>query len=488
MKTLRPYFGTLGVVLRWVAYALVMGMVMGLGLERLRAADGAASRMNVIVILVDDLGWTDLGCFGSRYYQTPNVDRLAEEGMRFTQAYSACTVCSPTRASILTGQYPARLHLTDWIEGHKRPYAKLRIPDWTMHLRTDVPNIAKALKSVGYATASVGKWHLGEEAYGPEKQGFDVNVAGNHRGQPPSYFSPYRMENLQDGPEGEFLSDRLTTEVIGFIEKNRERPFFVYFPHYAVHTPLMAKAEAVERYRGKTDPRGVHKDPKYAGLIESVDESVGRLMAKLKELRLSEKTLVIFTSDNGGLMGVTRNDPLRVGKGSAYEGGVRVPLIVRWPGVTRAGSVAETPVFTADYVPTILEATGARWEKKAVLDGVSLKPVLSGGGRLKRDAIYWHYPHYHPGGATPYGAVREGDFRLVEFYEDGRVELYNVREDVGEQRNLAKENPAKAEELLTKLRMWRREVGAQMPTPNPDYDPEKDKAQAMRKKGGKSEQ
>lgn len=463
-------------------WVLMIAAVVLLAAMRAGAAEGSSKRMNVIVMLVDDLGWTDLSCFGSRYYETPNLDRLASEGMRFTNAYSACTVCSPTRACILTGQYPARLHITDWIAGHKRPHAKMKVPEWTMHLATDIPNVAKALKTAGYATASIGKWHLGEEAYWPEKQGFDLNVAGNHRGQPPSYFSPYKMENLSEGPDGEFLSDRLTTEAIQFIEKNKERPFFVYFPHYAVHTPVMAKAAAIEKYKAKSDPRGVHKDAKYAGLIESVDESVGRLLAKLEELKLSENTLIVFTSDNGGLIGVTRNDPLRVGKGSAYDGGVRVPLIVRWPGVTRAGSVSETPVFTADYLPTILEATGANWDSGAVLDGVSLKPVLSGSEALKRDAIYWHYPHYHPGGATPYGAVREGDFRLVEFYEDGRVELYNLREDVGETRDLAKENPGKAEALLTKLRAWRKSVSAQMPTPNPDYDPEKDNARPVRKK------
>jgi arylsulfatase A len=469
--------------IRWMVRALFFCVLVGMAPARAaEAGKDSGRRMNVVFMLVDDLGWTDLGCFGSSYYETPHVDRLAAEGMRFTNAYAACTVCSPTRASVLTGQYPARLHITDWIAGHKRPHAKLRVPDWTMYLGTEIPNLARVLKGAGYATASVGKWHLGGEEYGPEKQGFDVNIAGSHRGQPPSYFSPYRMESLEDGPKGEFLSDRLTAEAVRFIEENKNRPFFLYFAHYAVHTPVMAKASAIERYKTKTDPRGVHKNPAYAGLIESVDESVGRVRAKLDELGLSENTLFVFTSDNGGLMGVTRNDPLRVGKGSAYDGGVRVPLIVRWPGVTQGGSQAETPVMSADYVPTILEAAGVSWAPGGVLDGVSLKPVLQGRESLGRDAIYWHYPHYHPGGATPHGAVREGDFRLVEFYEDQHVELYNLREDISETRNLALENPAKAEALRAKLEAWRRSVGAQMPTPNPDHDPEKDRLPSNRKK------
>jgi arylsulfatase A-like enzyme len=432
-----------------------------------------APKPNVIFVLTDDLGWTDLGCFGSKFYETPNIDRLASQGMRFTDAYSACTVCSPTRASILTGQYPARLHITDWIAGHKRPFAKLRVPDWTMQLSTDIPNVAKMLKAAGYATASIGKWHLGPAACWPDKQGFDLNVGGCEKGQPPSYFSPYKIPTLTEGPDNEFLSDRLTSEALTFIESNKDKPFFLYLPHYAVHTPLMAKKEVIAKYKAKADPDASHNNPTYAALIESVDDSVGRLMKKLEELKLSGNTVIVFTSDNGGLKNVTSNVPLRAGKGSAYEGGVRVPLIVTWPGVIQPGSVSHAPVISADYFPTLLDLAGVAAPKAHTVDGESLAPLLRQSGALTRDAIYWHYPHYHPGGATPYGAVREGDFRLVEFYEDNRAELYNLKDDIGETQDLAAKNPEKTAALRQKLHDWRQRVGAQMPMPNPDYDPDK---------------
>ncbi len=439
-----------------------------------------SGRPNIIFVLVDDMGWTDLGCFGSKYYETPNIDRLAAQGMRFTDAYSACTVCSPTRASVLTGQYPARLHITDWIAGHKRPFAKLRVPDWTMQLSADIPNVAKSLKAAGYATASVGKWHLGPEACWPDRQGFDLNVAGCDKGQPPSYFAPYRIPTLTDGPEGEFLSERLTDEALKFIESNRERPFFLYLPHYAVHTPIQAKPAVIEKYKARQDKGAPHHNPAYAALVESVDDSVGRLLRKLDELKLSANTVIVFTSDNGGLIGCTSNAPLRAGKGSAYEGGVRVPLIVKWPGVTKPGSVDRTPVISADYYPTLLAMAGTPAPKAHAVDGESLEPLLRQSGTLARGALYWHYPHYHPGGATPYGAVREGDFRLVEFYEDGRAELYNLKDDLGETRDLASQLPEKAAALRQKLHAWRQRVGAQMPTPNPDSDAAKDQPKKNR--------
>jgi arylsulfatase A-like enzyme len=390
--------------------------------------------------------------------------------MRFTDSYSACTVCSPSRAAILTGQYPARLHVTDFIKGHVQPKAKLKVPDWTMYLKLEVPNLAKALKSAGYATANIGKWHLGEATFWPEKQGFDLNIAGYNKGAPPSYFSPYKIPTLTEGPNGEFLSDRLTSEAIKFIEQNKEHPFFIYLPHYAVHTPIMAKPEVITKYKSKVDKQAPHKNPEYAGLIESVDDSVGRLLAKLEELKLSENTIVIFTSDNGGLMGVTSNVPLRAGKGTAYEGGVRVPLIVKWPGVTKPGSLCHTPVIGVDFYPTLLAMAGVP-VPPGVVDGESIEPLLRQSGSMKREAIYWHYPHYHTVGATPYGAIRQGDFRLVEFYEDNRVELYNLKDDIGERKDLAATLPEKAAALRQKLHDWRKRVDAQMPTPNPNYDP-----------------
>ena len=331
----------------------------------------APAKPNVIFFLIDDWGWTDAACCGSKFYETPNMDRLAREGMRFTQGYAACTVCSPTRAAVMTGKYPARLHITDWIAGHKRPYAKLRIPDWTMHLPLEEKTLAEALKEQGYTTGSFGKWHLGDEPFWPEHQGFDVNFAGCDMGAPRSYFPPYGMPNVTDERPGEFLSDRITRELLKFIEANREKPFFAYVPHYAVHTPIQGKPAVIEKYRNKPITSGTHSNAVYAALVESADDSVGAVMKKLAELKLDQNTVIFLTGDNGGLSGTlgpqgwrrplsTDNSPLRWGKGSAYEGGTRVPLIVKWPGVTRPGSVNDaTPVISVDYFPTILELAGA---------------------------------------------------------------------------------------------------------------------------------
>jgi len=435
------------------------------------AAETGVTKPNLIFVLVDDMGWTDLGCMGSTFYEAPHIDRLASLGMRFTQAYSACTVCSPTRAAVLTGKYPARLHITDWITGHVRPHAKLRVPDWTMYLSPEETTIADALRKAGYATASIGKWHLGGEKFYPDRHGFDLNIGGTDKGSPLSYFAPYRIPTLPEGPAGEFLSDRLTTEAWTFIERNQDRPFFLYLPHYAVHTPLMAKPEVIEKYKKKIRPDAPHQHPVYAGLVESVDDSVGRIMKKLEALKLSENTILFFTSDNGGLLRSTSNVPLRAGKGSAYEGGVRVPLIIRWPGVTRPGSTCDVPVISTDFFPTLLAMAGAKDDSQRAVDGESLVPLLRQSGSLRRDAIYWHYPHYHPGGATPYSAIRRGDFRLIEFFEDNHIELYDLKNDIGEKEDLAAKMPEKAEQLRSRLAAWRNEVGAQLPSSNPDYDP-----------------
>ncbi|HEY8504251.1 MAG TPA: sulfatase [Gemmataceae bacterium] len=436
---------------------------------------GAGDRPpNVVLILADDLGWTDLGCFGSDLHETPNLDRLAAQGTKFTAAYAACTVCSPTRAAILTGKYPARLHVTDWIHGHRRPFARLLPPKWTEHLPRDEVTIAEVLKTAGYATGHVGKWHLGDKQEGwPGAHGFDVNAGGTERGSPPSYFSPYKIPSLPDGPEGEYLTDREAAEAERFIEAHKDGPFFLYLPHHAVHTPIQAKKGLTARYRAKVKPGMRHQNPAYAAMVHSLDDAVGRVLDKLEAMKLADRTVVIFTSDNGGqrLRNITTNVPLRAGKGSAYEGGVRVPLIIRWPGVTRPGSVCAEPVISCDYYPTILEITGAKGEREhdRHVDGVSIVPLLKDpAARLERDALFWHYPHYHPGGATPYGAVRAGDWRLVEFYEDNRAELYNLKEDVGEENDLAARMPEKAAELRRRLHAWREAVGAQMPVPNPD--------------------
>jgi len=392
--------------------------------------------------------------------------------MKFTDGYAACTVCSPTRAALLTGKYPARLHITDWIHGSKRPNARLAIPKWTEYLPHEEVTIATVLKEAGYATAHVGKWHLGDDRDSwPDSHGFDVNIAGFGRGQPPSYFSPYNIPTLKDGPRGEYLTDRLAEEALRFIEANKDRPFFLYFPHYGVHTPLQARQELLEKYQRKVKPGMRHTNPTYAAMIASVDEAVGRVSAKLADLGIAGQTLLVFTSDNGGLLRSTTNVPLRAGKGSSYEGGVRVPTIVSWPGVTPPGSVCHEPVITPDFYPTLLEIAGAKGNAKhnANVDGVSLVALLRDpGSQLKRDAIYWHYPHYHPGGATPYGAVRAGDWKLIEFYEDMHAELYNLKDDLGEKNDLAKKMPEKAAALRDRLHAWRQAVGAQMPTPNPN--------------------
>ena len=483
--------------MRLPALPLVFAAVLGFaGLNPLRAAE-AARPPNLIFFLIDDWGWTDAASFGSKLYETPNIDRLAAQGMKFTQAYAACTVCSPTRAAIMTGKYPARLHITDWIAGHRRPFAKLKIPDWRMELPLEEKTIAEELKSRGYATGLFGKWHLGNEAFYPEHQGFDVNVGGCDRGSPGSYFPPYGISKITDEQPGEFLSDRLTRDAVKFIEANRQRPFFLYFPHYGVHTPIAGKPEVIEKYRKKLAAGNyVQTNPVYAALVESIDDSVGAVMQKLAELKLDGNTVIILTGDNGGLSGTvnadgwrpgpTRNDPLRLGKGSAYEGGVRVPLVVKWPGATKAGSVNTTPVISVDYFPTLLEIADGK-PAATTLDGESITALLKGGTALKRDTIYWHYPHYHPGSATPYSAVREGDWKLIHFFEDDHVELYNLKDDLSEKTDQAASNAPKVAALRAKLNAWRAAVGAQLPTANPNYDPAKiwDGDRPGGKKGGK---
>jgi arylsulfatase A len=439
---------------------------------------GAApqSRPNVILILADDLGWTDLSCYGSELYETPHIDGLSRDGVRFTQAYSACTVCSPTRAAIMTGKYPARLHVTDWIPGQMPENPKLLVPDWTKYLPLGEMTMARALRSAGCTTASIGKWHLGGEEYYPEKHGFEINVAGSSAPAPPSYFAPYKIATLSDGPTGEYLTDRLGEEAARFVEQHKQKPFFLYMPLFAVHTPIQGKEALVQKYRAKRRPGFKQTNAVYAAMVESMDDAVGRIRSKLDELKLADRTVVIFASDNGGRVPTTSNHPLRVGKGSCYEGGTRVPLIVHWPGVTKSGSVCDVPVISMDLYPTILEIAGERQAAGKSVDGVNLVPLLRGAAELKREALFWHYPHYQHyqlGGTTPCGAIRAGDFKLIEFFDDMRVELYHLREDIGEQRNLAAQMPAKAEELRARLHAWRKEVGAQMPSRNPNYDPSK---------------
>jgi len=459
------------------------------------AALPAADRPNIVFILADDLGWADLGIYGSTFYETPNLDRLARQGMRFTHAYAASNVCSPTRASILAGKYPVRLGITDWLNGRPdRPDQKLLRPALQTHLPLAEVTFAEALKEAGYRTAFIGKWHLGEAAeHFPEHQGFDINVAGYGKGSPPSYFSPYRIPNLADGPTGESLTDRLTTEALTFMEAAVEKrePFLVYLSHYAVHNPMQAKAETIAKYRNKlarnTVPAGpefvtdlgrqvrqVQSHATYAAMVESLDDSVGRVMEKLVQLGVDDTTIIVFTSDNGGLSTAegspTSNLPLRAGKGWAYEGGVREPLIIRWPGTTPSASISTAPVISTDFYPTLLEMAGQAPRPDQHLDGTSLVPALRGGDLAERP-LYWHYPHYSNQGGRPHGAVRLGDFKLIEWYEDLSVELYHLTDDPGEQRDLAAILPDQAARLRDRLHDWRAEVGARMPSVNPNYRP-----------------
>lgn len=438
---------------------------------------------NFVFFLVDDLGWGDLSCYGSRFHETPHLDQLASEGMQFSNAYSACTVCSPSRAAIMTGRYPGRLHLTDWIVGHHHPKAKLSVPNWNMRMDHQLTTLPEVLKDAGYRTQFTGKWHLmpiGAEDFDdhyPESHGFDINIAGREWGQPKGpgrYFSPFGMPNLDDGDKGDYLTDRLTDEAVNFIAKSKKNPFLLYFSYYTVHGPIMAKPELVEKYKQKAksfdNTRDENMNPVYAGMIESLDDSVGRVLKQLEDLGIADNTVIIFTADNGGLSPQSSGG-LRGSKGFSYEGGTREPTIVKWPGKVAAGSTSDTPVIGMDFFPTMLTMANLSPKPDSHLDGVDLTPILTGQkDSLDRDTLYWHYPHYHK--TMPYGAIRKGDFKLIEFFEDGTLELYDLRNDATETTNLVESRPEKADRLLAEMKAWRTSVGAQMPTPNPDYDPD----------------
>ncbi len=471
--------------------------------------EGAAHAQppNIVFFLVDDLGQRDIAAYGSTFYETPHVDRLAREGARFTDAYAAAPVCSPSRASIMTGLWPQRTGITDFIQPNdgngpakwKRNTTFKPAPNQD-RLSLDSPTLAKALRSRGYATFFAGKWHLGPEGFWPENQGFDINKGGIDAGGPyggKKYFSPYQNPRLPDGPEGEHLPDRLARETAQFIETNRDRPFFAYLSFYSVHTPLMAREGLRKKYEakharlglapawgreGERDVRLVQEHVVYAAMVEAMDLAVGRVLAKLDELGLTERTLVIFTSDNGGLStsegSPTSNLPLRGGKGWMYEGGIRVPLVMRWPAQIAPGTLVHTPASGPDFFPTLLAAAGAPPDApELVRDGVSLLPVLQGRAIPER-ALFWHYPHYGNQGGAPGAAIRRGKWKLIEWWEDQRVELYDLGKDPGEKTNLLNEEFQQADALRAELHAWQKTMAVTFPTPNAQFDPSKTSGRA----------
>ena len=465
---------------------------------------------NVIFILLDDFGYTDLGCYGSKFYETPNIDRLSRQGIRFTDAYAACPVSSPTRASIMTGRYPVKTGITDWIPGRQATSSgskedKFIALPFKQQLDLSEVTIAEVLRQNGYSTMISGKWHLGlEPKYWPENQGFDVNKGGYSAGAPNKsdnsngYFSPYGNPRLEDGPVGEYLTDRQTDEAIKFIERSKEKPFFVYLSYYAVHNPMQGKEQLIRKFTEKADSMGltrmqeftrekqwirksmsdnykeriIQSNPVYAAMIYSVDENIGRLLKKLNELKLDENTIIIFTSDNGGLStsegSPTCNSPLRAGKGWLYEGGIRVPLIIKYPGLHKTIAKVNTPVSSIDFFPTIIEMTGSDQVKTAV-DGVSIVPLLK-NIKIKDRPLFWHYPHYSNQGVEPGSAVRLGKYKLIDNFEKGRQELYDLEKDISESNDISETNPSETRELFNLLNDWRKNSKAKMMKPNPDWN------------------
>lgn len=457
--------------------------------------DDSADAPNIIIIQVDDLGWADLSVQGSTYYETPNIDRLASGGIRFTNGYASAAVCSPSRAALMTGRYPARLGITDWIRAEFQggiipddfqisaefvgePDKPLLTPPNPLWLEHEEVTIAELLAETGYKTAHIGKWHLGSTNWYPETQGFDINIGGADLGEPPSYFDPYRSDRVGNIPtleprkEGEYLTDREAWEAIHFLEEKRDGPFFLHLAHYAVHTPIQAKETLIEYYNEK--PPTFQDNPVYAAMVHSVDESVGLVIQKLKELGLYRNTLIIFTSDNGGLdrPDATRNNPFRSGKGYPYEGGIRVPFIISWPDAIEAASVSHEPVQSIDILPTVMDAAGITIPDTLELDGISLwDHILSGGDKTPgREELIWHFPHYRQGKTIPpYSIIRSGEWKLIKWWEGPEFELYNLASDIGETENLFNEEPEKAKDLHERLMIILTETGAKIPEQNPDY-------------------
>jgi arylsulfatase A-like enzyme len=452
-------------------------------------------KQNFLFILVDDLGWTDLGYTGSTFYETPNIDLLSRESFQFTNAYSSGSVCSPSRASIMTGKHPARLQITDWIPGLRPENQKLNCPPILNELPLEEITLAEVLKQYGYSTFFAGKWHLGSEGFFPEDQGFDINIGGHHRGSPPGgYYSPYKNPKMSDGPEGEYLTDRLTDESITFLDTIGERPFLLFLSYYTVHTPIEANKKYIEKFDKKLADLGIgeiaHKyegkgvttleqrNPAYASMLYALDNNIGILLTKLREEGLYDNTTIIFTSDNGGLstlasdrnwMAPTSVLPLRAGKGWLYEGGIRIPLLIKPADYSKGSRICKEPVIGHDFYPTILSLAGILPDNSSLMDGVDLSPVLFDNKSLDRKELFWHYPHYHGSAWTPGAAILQEDWKLIEFYESNRVELYNLSEDISESNDLSQKYPEKKDLLLDRLHQLQGSMNASPATLNPDY-------------------
>lgn len=480
---------------------LISHQVCFAGATRDTAAGSTIERRapNIVMFIVDDLGQKDLGCYGSTFYETPNVDRLATEGVLFTNAYATCPVCSPTRASLITGLYPQRTQITDYIGaaqpvGWKRNTKLLPAP-YALQLAHDEVTMAEYLGEAGYATFFAGKWHLGGDGYLPETQGFDINMGGLAQGGPyggDKYFSPFGNQKLPDGPKGEHLPDRLATEASKFIKANQSKPFLVYFPFYSVHTPLMAREDLKTKYQKKrailsrTDvfadepPRKVRMTQDhavYAGMVEAMDQAVGKVLKSLDDCGLTNDTLVIFTSDNGGLStsegSPTSNQPLRAGKGWLYEGGIRTASVVRWPGHVTAGTSCDVPIASIDYLPTVLDACGLKPRNDRPLDGASLLSFLTRSEAGPTRALFWHYPHYGNQGGSPGAAILRDGWKLIEWFEEDRIELFHLATDESERSSLAGTEAARVQSMQDELHAWQEEVGAVRPTVNPAFDASK---------------
>lgn len=469
------------------------------------------ARPNIVVILTDDLGWADLTCYGSTFYETPNLDKLAKQGVRFTNGYAACPVCSPTRASLLTGQYPIKTDITDWIKGRQdggkaKPYEKLIAQPFQHFLPLESETIAEVALKNQYKTFFAGKWHLGdEEKHYPEAQGFQTNLGGTGKGSPPGFkndsvggfFTPYNNPRLKDGPKGEYLTDRLATECLDFLDKSKNEPFFLMYSLYAVHNPLQAPAHLVKKYETKrnalaiTDNTRFRKDEAwmtpekgwrqrtvqdhavYAAMIENMDYNVGRILQKLADLGLAENTIVVFTSDNGGLSTAegspTVNGPLRAGKGWLYEGGIKVPTIVKWPNQIKAGQVSDIPVNTIDFFPTFTKAINQAASIDKSIDGTNILDLLANEKKARQRTLFWHYPHYSNQGGKPGSVMIKGDYKLIVNYEDSSMELYDIKNDVGEKNNLVAVKKSIAKRYKKALDKWLKDNRAKFPVSNPAF-------------------